>query len=102
MKKVKECKNMQDIRFAIDQIDKKIVESIALRAEYVHEAAKFKNSESEVKDDDRVKNVIESKKALADKYGISPVLISNIYKIMIDFFINEEMKEWKYKKGNLD
>ncbi|MDA3898909.1 MAG: chorismate mutase [Spirochaetes bacterium] len=89
------CTNMNDIRVAIDQIDKEIVEKIALRAKYVSAAAKYKNNETEVRDSKRVEKVIESKKALAQELGISPELIARIYEVMINFFINEEMDEWK-------
>lgn len=95
VKEAKECKNMGDIREAIDIIDNSIVELIANRSNYVYEAAKFKKSEAAVKDISRVKKVLESKKELAVKYGASPELVGNLYEIMIDFFVSQEMKEWK-------
>jgi isochorismate pyruvate lyase len=88
MKDAKDCVNMTEIRTAIDIIDNQIVELIASRSKYVKKAAK---------DSNRVQKVINSKKELAEKYGASPELIEKIYKMMIDFFINEEMKEWKSK-----
>jgi isochorismate pyruvate lyase len=97
IKKATDCENMSDVREAIDQIDHQIVELIAQRAEYVYKAAAFKNSKTEVKDADRVRKVIESKKNLAREYGISPDLIGNIYSTMINFFINEELERWKNK-----
>lgn len=90
-----ECKNMTEIREAIDEIDSKIVELISQRSDYVKNAAKFKTSEASVKAVDRVKKVINSKKELAIKHGASPTLIEKIYTTMIDFFVSEEMKEWK-------
>ena len=90
----KKCKDMIDIRNAIDEIDSSIVKLISKRSEYVHEASKFKKNETAVKDSNRVAKVIESKKELAIKYGASPELIGDIYKMMIDFFIKEELKEW--------
>ncbi len=95
MKESKDCNNMEDIREAIDIIDNKIVELIASRSNYVNEAAKFKRDETAVKDVNRVNKVIESKKELAVKYGASPHLIGNLYKMMIDFFVSEEIKVWK-------
>lgn len=91
MKKSIECENMVDIRQSID----KIVELISLRSDFVHEAAKFKKSETAVKDLNRVQKVINSKKELAIKYGASPELIGHLYTMMINFFVSEEMKEWK-------
>ena len=99
MKEPDQCKNMADIREAIDHIDQEIVRNIAFRAQYVKAAARFKTSEHAVKDEDRVKSVLESKRRLAQEYGIPPDLISNIYEMMIGFFINEEMDEWKKAGG---
>ena len=95
MKNAKDCLNMTDIRTEIDKIDDSIVQLISQRSEYVKEASKFKKDEVAVKDSGRVAKVIASKKDLAFKYGASPELIESIYKMMIDYFINEEMKEWK-------
>ncbi len=49
MKNATECKNMEDIREAIDNIDNNIVELIAKRSNYVHEAAKFKKKRDSCK-----------------------------------------------------
>lgn len=90
---------MEDIRMAIDRIDRDIVSSIALRAKYVTSAAQFKVNKAAVRDEKRVRQVIESKAALAEKEGISPDLISGIYEMMINFFIDEEIKEWEKEKS---
>lgn len=100
MKTPKECQGMDDIRQAIDVIDAEIVGLIAKRAKFVHEAAKFKKSETAVKDTGRVAQVLQSKRALAEKLGASPDLIENLYKNMIDFFIAEEMTQWEKSHEN--
>jgi len=97
MKDARDCINMTEIRAAIDIIDNQIVELIACRSKYVKEAAKFKKDEKAVKDSNRVQKVINSKRKLAEKHGASPELVEKIYKMMIDFYINEEMTEWKLK-----
>ncbi len=97
MKEVDNCKNMTDIREAIDTIDNEIVALISSRAKYVKAAAKFKKDEKAVRDSQRVKQVIKTKKELAEKYGASSELIEKLYKTMIDFFISEELKEWEKK-----
>lgn len=95
----KKCKDMDDIRFAIDEIDANIVKLISKRSEYVHEASKFKKDETAVKDSSRVAKVIESKRELAIEYGASPEMIGDIYKMMIDFFIKEELEEWNKQQN---
>ena len=89
------CENMEQIRKEIDAIDEEIVDLIASRAKYVSAAAKFKKNEKAVKDADRVKKVIDSKMKLAEEMGVSTVLIGKIYKVMIDHFVSQELKEWK-------
>jgi len=101
MKKPEECKNIEDIRHEIDVIDNQIVKLISERAAYVKEAAKFKNSETGVRDEKRVAAVVESKKKLALEYNISPDLIGDIYKRMIDYFVDREIEEWKLNKKAL-
>lgn len=97
MKAPQECKNMQDIRQAIDSIDQSIVKAIAERALYVKAAAQLKTSETSVRDEERVQRVINSKRELASQQGVSPELIEKLYRTMIDHFIGEEMREWKAK-----
>lgn len=99
MKNAKECQCMDDIRFAIDQIDAEIVRLIAQRAGYVHEAARFKKSEVAVRDESRVQVVLQSKRALAKKLGASPDLIERVYSTMITFFVDEELSAWKERQG---
>jgi isochorismate pyruvate lyase len=95
MLKPMDCKNMDDIRYAIDIIDEDIVNLIAKRSKYVQKASSFKKDAIAVQDKERVKKVIASKKELAKKYGVSSSLIETIYTNMIEHFIKEEMKEWK-------
>ncbi|WP_459213020.1 chorismate mutase [Aquimarina rhabdastrellae] len=90
-KEASDCNNMNEIRHEIDLIDHEIVQLIAKRALYVYKAAEFKKDETAVRDQKRVKAVIESKKQLAKLYKLSPTLIENIYTVMIQHFINEEI-----------
>ncbi len=95
MKTPHDCNDMTDIRTAIDSIDEQIVQLVAKRSQYVKQAAKFKKDETAVRDAGRVATVIASKRKLAEIHGIDPELIENIYKTMIEFFINNEITEWK-------
>ena len=78
MKDARDCTNMIKIRTAMDIIDNQIVELIVSRSKYVKEAAKFKKDEKAVTDSNRVQKVIDSKKQLAEKHGVSPELIEKI------------------------
>ena len=98
MIEVKQCKNMNDIRCAIDELDGNIIKLMSERLKYVREASRFKKDEVAVRDSNRVREVIESKKKLAIEHDLPPELIGNIYAMMIDSFIEEELKEWMRNK----
>ena len=100
MFEVKNCKNLEDIRKSIDVLDDKIVQLLAKRSLYVKEAATFKKSLQEIKDANRVKEILESKNELAVKYGVASTLIQNMYKVMLKHFIKEEQEEFKKQKKN--
>ena len=89
---------MEDIRESIDSIDQQIVELIGKRARYVKNAAQFKKDITAVKDKERFKRILKSKRELAEKNNLSPNMIEELFTNMITFFINEEIDEWKKHK----
>ena len=100
MFEVKNCKNLKDIRKSIDVLDDKIVQLLAKRSLYVKEAATFKKSLQEIKDANRVKEILESKNELAVKYGVASTLIHDLYKIILAHFVKEEQEEFENQKNN--
>jgi len=102
MKLPEKCKNIQEIREAIDNIDKEIIELIGRRFNYVKEIVKFKSRDRDsIVAKDRYDEVIENRRMLAVENGLNPDLIENIYKSLINHFINKEIEiaeKSKYKK----
>lgn len=90
-----DCKNIQEVRENINQLDTQIVKLICEREGYVKQASKFKTSKTDVKAPDRVEKVIEKVRALAAEEGGNPEIIENIYRKMISEFINMEMSEYE-------
>lgn len=95
MKEPSECNNIEDIRDAIDTIDKNIIYQLAQRYSYVKEAAKYKTTASAVKAADRVKSMLEQRREWAVDNDLSPAVIENIFKLLVTYFIDREMQEWK-------
>jgi isochorismate pyruvate lyase len=93
--KVKKCKDLNEVRSNIDMLDDKIIKLISKRSGFVKEASRFKTSESGVKDPARVERVLEKIASLAIKYDMSPEIAREIYKTMINCFVNMEMEEFK-------
>lgn len=87
--------SLDEIRQNIDYIDQQIVQLLGERHYYVKQAAKLKTNTEEVKSPARVEAVLEKVRKVALQNDIDPVMIENIYKGMIDYFINSEMKEFE-------
>jgi isochorismate pyruvate lyase len=100
MKKPDQCTSIEEIREAIDEIDKSIIASIAQRALYVHEAAKFKASKDSVRAEERVSAMLRKRREWAESYAINPLFIENMFRAIVNHFINEEMSDWKKRKQN--
>jgi isochorismate pyruvate lyase len=97
MKSPEECKDIQDIRAEIDALDQEIIKLIAKRSGYVKAAAKFKANQAQVKAADRVKAMLEKRKAWAKEEGLEPSFIKDLFKQITGHFIGKEMREWEKK-----
>lgn len=94
MKKADECKNIDEIRSCIDQIDKNILDQISLRSLYVAKAAQYKNSLSEVNASDRVKTMIDLRRKWAQEVNLNPDFIQSLFRQITGYFIKKETSEW--------
>ena len=76
---------LQNFRRRIDSIDEKIIRLISERLEICKEVAEFK-SENDIPmmQPERVKEVLRKRKELADELQINPLLIENIYKLIVE------------------
>lgn len=93
-----ECNSIEEVRNNINNIDEQIVKLIALRGEFVKQAAKFKKDSDAVKAPKRVEEVISKVKDLAKSTGANEEVVENIYRTMINSFIKAEMKEFEKLK----
>lgn len=86
------CKSMDEIRKEIDRIDQQIIELIGKRFLYVKEIVKYKSNADDVKAQKRYDEVLKVRKQWAENNGLAPEVIENIYKTMVHYFIDEQMK----------
>jgi isochorismate pyruvate lyase len=93
-----ECNSIEEVRNNINNIDEQIVKLIALRGEFVNQAAKFKKDSDDVKAPKRVEEVITKVKNFAKMNSANENVVENVYRTMIDSFINAEMKEFEKLK----
>jgi isochorismate pyruvate lyase len=97
--KTVECTSLEELRGYIDNLDDQIVELIAARNAYVKQAAKFKQSIYEIKGKERMEAVMDRVRMRAMEFGVSPNLLTTLYKIMIDEMVEAEISEFRNAKS---
>lgn len=89
--------SLEDVRMRINDIDSLIMTLLQHRQEMVFHAAKFKNNEKEVRDDARVQAVLDTVAEKAKILGLDETLARNVYRVMIDRFIEMEIERHRQK-----
>ncbi len=95
---MKECHSLQEVRDEIDKLDEQIVELIARRNDYIKQAAKFKDTVDEVKAPERIDDVIQRMRRKALELDLSPNLVEELYRKMIDEMVETEIAELRNAK----
>lgn len=98
MKEAKDCKNIEEIRAAIDEIDNQILACFGKRMEYVHEIVKFKSTEDGIVASDRQREVFRKIRERAVNFKLDPDLYEEIYRTLINWNIKKEMQIFKNKE----
>lgn len=93
MKAPHECESLDDIRREIDIIDHEIIASIGRRFDYVKEVMRFKTTEADVRAPERYQAVLDQRRLWAQEAGLPPDVIEEIYRSLVDYFIDHEMEE---------
>ena len=89
------CESLSQAREKIDQIDHAIIELIASRQHYVDQAVRFKRTVQDVQSPERVEQVLEKVRSLAESKSVDPNLVENIYRDIMQHFIQRELKEFR-------
>lgn len=94
------CNSMSELRLEIDLLDRKIVELITIRQSFMDQAARIKDARHKVRDEDRIRDVVQKVGAYAKESGADPDLVCDIYRKMIEWSINYEMKKFDQLNGS--
>ena len=94
------CKNIEEIRKAIDGIDYQIMELYSKRYEFVKSIVKFKSDEASVVAKERQKEVIEKRREWAVELGLNPDLIEEIYWKLLNSNVQKELEILNNTKQN--
>ena len=91
---VSHCHTMADVRTHIDALDAAIVPLIAQRSAYVAQAARIKQSASQVVDLERVEYIVRRVKAQTEALGAPAAVVEATYRAMIAASIAYEHGEF--------
>jgi isochorismate pyruvate lyase len=98
MKLPHECKNIEEVRREIDGIDAEIIGLIGKRLGFIKAIIKYKNNADDVYATDRYNAVIEERRKMAIMNKLRPDVVERIYRLMMDYFIEEQMDLLNNKK----
>lgn len=86
----KTCADMAEVRAEIDAIDRELVAILADRLHFIAEAARIKPRRDQVRDEDRVDDVLAKVRAEAARQGIDPDLIAGVFRELVERSIAHE------------
>jgi isochorismate pyruvate lyase len=69
------------------------VKALGLRSQYVKAITRFKKTKEDVQAPARQATVISQRRTWAAEEGLAPEVVEKIYRLLIDHFVAEELKE---------
>jgi isochorismate pyruvate lyase len=90
MKSPEECASLAEVREAIDTLDRELLGLLGKRAGYVHAAARFKTDAASVRAPDRVRAMLEWRRAWAAEEGLDPELVAQLFTLLVEYFTRRE------------
>lgn len=91
---VQHCTTMQEVRRHVDALDDILVPLLVQRGGYMTQAARIKDAEHLVRDEDRIEAIIARVRPRAAAEGGQPDVIEAIYRSMMEAYIAYEHREF--------
>ena len=95
MKKPEQCTGIQDIRDAVNEYDRQIIALLGERTKYVHEAVRFKKSESDIRAPGHIPALLQQRRKWAEEHGVDADFVEYLYRILTEHSFNVQVKLWK-------
>lgn len=93
------CTTMTDVRAGVDDVDRRIVELLKRRFDYMDAAARIKPNREAVRDEWRKADVLAKVDAAADQLQVDRPLVARLYEDLIETSIAHEMDEFDRTRG---
>ncbi len=88
------CRDMVDIRQAIDELDRMVIGLLGKRFLYVLAAARFKNTALQVAAPERLQAMLRQRRDWAIAEGLDAGVIEKMYTDLVGYFIEAERAQW--------
>ena len=89
------CERFEDVREAIDGLDREILRLLGSRTRYVAAAARFKTDRNSVRAPERQKAILARRREWAEKEGLDPDFVEGLYRNIVSHFVGREMDHWQ-------
>ena len=96
---VKQCESLGEIRSNIDRLDREIVRLLAERENFVVQAARFKETASDVQAPARVEQVVANVRRHAVEFGASADVLERGYRVLVAGFTEAELAAHKARSA---
>ena len=92
LKKPDACDSMAELRAAIDTLDARLVALLAVRQAYIERAAQLKTDRGQVRDAERIEDVVAKVIAEGQRAGLSAEIAEPVWRTLIEASIRHEFE----------
>jgi len=92
LKPAENCASMAELRVAIDALDARLVALLAVRQAYIERAAQLKTGRDQVRDPERIEDVVAKVIAEGKKAGLSSQIAEPVWRTLIEASIRHEFE----------
>ncbi len=86
------CTSMNELREAIDTLDSRLVALLAVRQAYIERAAQLKTGRDQVRDAQRIEEVVAKVIAEGKRSGLSADIAEPVWRTLIEASIKHEFE----------
>ena len=89
-----DSRTMAEVRAGIDALDLQLIDLLAIRFRFMTAAARIKADRGTVRDEERKAQVIANARAAAERAGIPPDVVGDIWERLVEGSIAYEFDRW--------
>ena len=93
-----DCGSMDELRVAIDALDRQLVTLLARRQTYIERAAELKSGRAQVRDPARIEDVMQKVIAAGKEAGLNPAIAEPVWRALIEASIAHEFEAFDKKR----